>query len=69
MIFKAQKASLPPMPNLPDHPERPPPNIPIPGEPTAGGEKYEHTYRCKKCGRVFSSKEELKDHIATDHAP
>jgi Zinc finger, C2H2 type len=68
MNFRAPKASVPPMPNPPNHPERPPPNIPIPGEPTAGGEKHEHTYKCKKCGQVFNSKEELKLHMATNHA-
>ena len=62
-------ASLPPMPTTPDHPGRPPPNIPIPGEPTAGGETHKHSYKCKKCGRIFNSKDELKAHMATDHPP
>jgi hypothetical protein len=55
------------MPSKPDHPERPPSNIPIPGTPTAGGEKHEHTYKCKICGKVFNSKKELKTHIQTTH--
>lgn len=68
MTIKISKiASIPPMANLPDHPERPPPNIPIPGEPTAQGEMHEHDYKCKKCGKVFNSKKELEAHMKTDH--
>ncbi len=57
------------MPNTPDHPERMPPNIPIPGEPTAQGEMHKHEYKCKKCGKVFNSKQELNAHMKTEHAP
>ncbi len=57
------------MPNTPDHPERPPRNIPIPGEPTGQGEMHRHQYKCKICGKVFNSKHELKAHMATDHTP
>jgi hypothetical protein len=60
-------ASVPPLPRVPElHPERPPPNIPIPGEPTPGGQQ-EQLYRCPVCGEVFSSEEELRLHMATDH--
>jgi hypothetical protein len=57
------------MPNSPDHPEKPPRNLPIPGEPTAEGKMHEHEYRCKKCGKTFNSKQELKVHMKTEHAP
>lgn len=57
------------MPTTPDHPERPPRNIPIPGEPTAAGETHKHAYKCPKCGKVFNSKKELKVHMKIDHAP
>jgi hypothetical protein len=55
------------MPNTPDHPEKPPRNIPIPGEPTAKGEMHSHQYKCKICGQVFNSKQELKNHTLTSH--
>ncbi len=58
--------SIPQMPTSPEHPERPPRNIPIPGEPTFSVE--ERKYKCKKCGKVFNSKEELQVHVETDHA-
>ena len=68
MTFKNQTiASLPPMQTTPDHPERLPSNIPISGEPTAQGDMHEHSYKCKKCGKVFNSKKELKAHLKTDH--
>jgi hypothetical protein len=63
-----EKESMPPMPTSPDHPEAPPPNIPIPGQPTAAGEKHTHEDKCPKCGKVFNSKKELKAHIETAHA-
>ncbi len=69
IIINPKIASLPPMPTPPDHPERPPPNIPIPGEPTAQGIIHEHSYKCKICGKVFNSKKELEAHMKTDHAP
>lgn len=56
------------MPNKPEHPERPPPNIPIPGEPTAAGETHKHEYKCKECGKIFNSKKELEIHVKTEHA-
>ncbi|MDR0471075.1 MAG: hypothetical protein LBH79_05050 [Nitrososphaerota archaeon] len=59
--------SIPPLPAPPEHPERPPPNIPIPGEPTAGDKSHQHNYRCKKCGKVFNSKTELKAHLTIEH--
>jgi len=68
MIFNNQIRSIPPMPNSPDHPERPPPNIPIPGQPsTSSKEKHMHTFKCKECGKIFNSKDELKEHIHTEH--
>ncbi len=59
---------MPPMPTSPDNPGRPPPNIPIPGEPTAGDDERTRKYKCSMCGKVFNSKEELKGHIETVHA-
>jgi hypothetical protein len=56
------------MPTSPDHPEMPPRNIPIPGEPTAAGETHKHEYKCKECGKVFNSKKELEAHMKTEHA-
>ena len=68
MTFNSpKKASLPPMPNRPEHPERVPSNVPIPGEPTAQGKKHTHEYKCPKCGQVFNSKKELKTHTETAH--
>lgn len=64
---KPTSSSIPPIPTAPDHPERPPQNIPIPGEPTAKGEQHKHEYKCNKCGKVFNSKQELKIHTETDH--
>lgn len=55
------------MPHAPDHPETPPPNIPLPGKPTAGREKHQHKYTCKKCGKVFNSKDEYEEHMHLDH--
>jgi hypothetical protein len=46
------------------HPERPPPNVPIPGEPS-GGETG--AFVCKKCGKTFNSKDELQVHMKMDH--
>jgi hypothetical protein len=47
-------------------PGGPPPNIPIPGEPTIGGES--ELSSCKICGKSFNSKDELELHIKTDHS-
>jgi hypothetical protein len=55
------------MPTSPDHPERPPRNIPIPGEPTAAGETHKHEYKYKECGKVFNSKKELEARMKTEH--
>ncbi len=49
-----------------DHPEKPPPSIPIPGESTTR-EKHRHKYTCKKCGKIFDSKDALKEHMHTEH--
>jgi hypothetical protein len=59
-------AGVPPIPKVPKlHPERPPPHIPIPGEPTPGGQG--EIYKCQVCGVIFTSEEELRLHMATDH--
>jgi len=52
-----------PLPN----PGRPPPNVPIPGEPTLGDEKNARKYTCPKCGKVFTMEEELNDHMKIVH--
>jgi len=57
--------SITPMPNNPGHPESPPPNIPIPGTP-AGGDGLQ-SFKCPKCGKVYNSKEELKEHMHETH--
>ena len=64
---KTQKeASVPPLPKTPDlHPERPPPNVPIPGEPSGGGEAG--AFVCKICCKSFNSKDELRVHVKMDH--
>jgi len=46
-------------------PGEPPPNIPIPGEPSIGGE--DALFTCKICGKSFNSKDELELHKKTDH--
>ena len=61
-----QTESIPPMPNTPDHPERLPPNIPIPGELTFSSK--ERKFKCKKCGKLFNTKDELKAHLAAEHS-
>jgi len=65
MIFMKVKspkqASTMPLPNNPGTPESPPPNIPIPGTPAGGGELQ--SFKCPKCGKVYNSKEELKEHM------
>ena len=53
-----------PAPEL--HPEKPPPNIPIPGTPTIGGEK-EQRFICTICGEEFKSKKELQEHMKKTH--
>lgn len=68
---KIRKAQTPPPPmpggKEPPHPERPPPNVPIPGEPTVEGGT--DLFICEICGKVFNSKDELQLHLQTDHAP
>ncbi len=62
--IRAKKVQVP-FPSPSPHPEQPPPNIPIPGEPTEGNEKL---FKCKICGKAFSIKIELDVHMETDHA-
>ena len=57
---------FPPAPNEPYHPEKLPPNIPIPGKPESVPGKRD--YKCKICGKVFSSKEELDEHMHEAHS-
>jgi hypothetical protein len=66
---RSEKASVPPpLPEAPElHPEKAPPNVPIPGEPTVEGGT--DLFICEICGKVFNSKDELQLHIQTDHAP
>ena len=60
-----KEKSVPPLPKIPEpHPERPPPNVPIPGEPSGGGETG--AFVCKICGKSFNSKNELKLHMKMD---
>lgn len=58
-----------PLPMPEPHPEKPPPNIPIPGTPSVGVNEKQKQFKCKVCGKVFNSKEELKAHMETDHCP
>jgi hypothetical protein len=64
-----KKAQIPPpLPEAPElHPEKAPPNVPIPGEPTVEGGT--DLFICEVCGKVFNSKDELQLHLQTDHAP
>jgi hypothetical protein len=60
-----KERSMPPLPKVPEpHPEKPPPNIPIPGDNVLEGVG---SFVCKKCGKTFNSKNELKLHMQTDH--
>jgi len=64
--IKAKSVPPPPGSDNPYHPERLPPNIPIPGKPEAiAGPR---SYKCKKCGKVYSSKEELEEHMHEEHS-
>jgi len=63
----SKKDSLLPMPNSPDHPETPPPNIPIPGKPAQSEERQ--SYNCEICGKVFNSKTEIDLHMSIEHGP
>jgi hypothetical protein len=64
-MLKGQK-SIPPLPKGPEpHPEKPPPNVPSPGEPSGGGKRG--VFKCKICGKVFSSEDELQLHLKMDH--
>lgn len=58
--------SIPPMPNNPEHPENPPSKIPIPGEQEVVGSQ--RNFKCKRCGKVFGSKEELDEHMHEAHS-
>jgi len=63
--IKAKSVPPPPAPDNPYHPEKLPPNIPIPGKPEAvAGSRS----KCKKCGKVYSSKEELDEHMHEAHS-
>ena len=55
-----------PLPIPEPHQEKPPPNIPIPGMPTIGGEK-ERRYICEICGKEVQNKKELEEHMKTTH--
>jgi len=60
--------SIPPPPYIPEpNPEKPLPSVPIPGEMGKGGGKR-GVYKCKICGKIFSSKEELELHLKLTHA-
>ena len=60
--------SIPPTQNIPEpNPERPLPGVPIPGEMGKGGGKR-GVYKCKICGKIFSSKEELDLHLKLTHS-
>ena len=62
---KSSMPNIPPMPNKPEHPEKPPSKVPIPGEPeVVGGQRF----KCKKCGKVFGSREELEVHVSIEHS-
>jgi len=66
--IRQEKTQTHPLPQSPElHPEKAPPNIPIPGEPTVEGGT--DLFICEVCGKVFNSKDELQLHILTDHAP
>ncbi len=58
------KKSVNPLPIPEPHPEKMPPKIPIPGEPSSGEVSV---FICKICGKHYDSKEELELHIKTDH--
>jgi hypothetical protein len=48
------------------NPEKPIPNVPIPGKISlGGGERGE--YKCKICHKNFNSKEELDFHLKFEH--
>jgi len=65
---KEKEQMPPPIPEAPElHPEKAPPNVPIPGEPTVEGGT--DLFICEICGKVFNSKDELQLHLHTDHAP
>jgi hypothetical protein len=44
--------------------EKLPPKIPIPDMPTAGSQEH---FKCKICGKVFNSEEEINAHLKIDH--
>ncbi|HLN45979.1 MAG: C2H2-type zinc finger protein [Chloroflexota bacterium] len=46
-------------------PNTPLPKVPIPGEVGVAGER--EAFKCKTCGAIFNSKEELDLHMKTDH--
>lgn len=66
MTESRKSKNLAPLPTPELHPEKPMPNIPIPGTPTIGGEK-ERRFTCEVCGKVFKSSEELKAHMKKAH--
>lgn len=53
-----------PLPIPEPHPEKTPPNIPIPGEPSGGEVSL---FICKICGKHYDSKEEFELHMKMDH--
>ncbi len=59
-----KKTNESPLPIPQPHPEKPPPNVPIPGEASSGEVSV---FICKICGKHYDSKEELELHMKTDH--
>jgi hypothetical protein len=61
----SRKDSLLPVPDSPNHPESPPPNIPIPGKPAQTDQRQ--SCKCKICDKIFNSKTEIDVHLSIEH--
>jgi hypothetical protein len=60
------KVILQPSNTAAPNPEKPLPSVPIPGNISLGGGER-GVYKCKICGKIFNSKEELDVHLKLEH--